>query len=98
MTTTAKLLLTAAAAALLSAHAAGQETPFARKRTSPPAMKQDSAQCWRLAQKAKLTDDQATQNLVTGYLIGGVIGVLVTASENDDANKSPKSSFRRGVH
>jgi hypothetical protein len=90
--------LTAAAAALLSAHAFGQETQFARKRTSQAVMKQDSAQCWRQAQKARLSDDQATQNLVAGYLIGGVIGVLVTASENEDANKSPKSSFRRGLH
>jgi hypothetical protein len=98
MKTTAKLLLAAAGAALLSAHAVGQETQFARKRTSQTTMKQDSAQCWRLAQKARMTDDQATQNLAAGYLIGGIVGVLITASENEDANKNPKSTFRRQLH
>ena len=97
-TTTVKLLLVAAGAALLSAHAVGQDTQFARKRTSQAAMKQDSAQCWRLAQKSKLTQAQADQNLATGYLIGGIVGVLVIASENEDANKSPKSTFRRQTH
>jgi|SRR5687767_12461193 hypothetical protein len=93
-----KLLLASAGAALLSAHAVGQDTQFTRKRTSPATLKQDSAQCWRQAQKARLTDDEASQKLVTGYLVGGVIGVLITASENEDANKSPKSTFRRQVH
>jgi hypothetical protein len=93
-----KLLLAAAGAALLSAHAVGQETQFARKRTSQAALKQDSSQCWRLAQKSKLSGEQANQNLATGYLIGGIIGVLVVASENEDANKNPKSTFRRQIH
>ena len=97
-TTTVKLLLVAAGAALLSAHAVGQDTQFARKRTSQATLKQDSAQCWRLAQRAKLTEAQANQNLATGYLIGGVVGVLVIASENEDANKNPKSTFRRQTH
>jgi hypothetical protein len=35
---------------------------------------------------------------VTGYLIGGVIGVLIASSENEQANKHPKSAFRRQVH
>jgi hypothetical protein len=98
MKTTAKLVLVAAGVALLSAHAVAQETQFARKRTSPATLKQDSAQCWRQAQKAKMTDDQATQNLAAGYLVGGIIGVLITASENEDANKNPKSTFRRQLH
>ncbi len=98
MKTTARVLLAALGAALLSGHAAAQETEFIRKRTSQATLKQDSAQCWRLAQRARLTDEQATQNLMTGYLIGGIVGVLITASENEDANKSPKSAFRRQLH
>lgn len=93
-----KLVLAAAGVALLSAHAIGQDTQFTRKRTSPAAMKQDSAACWSQARRARMTKAQAEQNLATGYLIGGVIGVLVTASENEDANKNPKSSFRRQIH
>jgi S-methylmethionine-dependent homocysteine/selenocysteine methylase len=95
-TTTAKLLLVAAGAALLSAHAVGQETQFTRKRTSQATLKQDSANCWRLARKAKQTE--ANQNLAAGYLVGGIVGVLVVASENEDANKNPKSTFRRQIH
>jgi hypothetical protein len=98
MRTSSKLLLAAAGAALLSAHAVGQDTQFTRKRTSQATLKQDSAQCWSLARKARMTQAQADQNLATGYLIGGIIGVLVTASENEDANKNPKSSFRRQIH
>jgi subtilisin family serine protease len=98
MGTTTKLLLAAAGAALLAAHATGQDTQFTKTRTSQAAIKQDSAQCWRLAEKAKMTDEQATQNLATGYLVGGIVGVLITASENEDANKNPKSTFRRQVH
>ena len=98
MKTTSKLLLAAAGAALLSAHAVGQDTEFTRKRTAKATLKQDSAQCWRVAQRAKLTKAQAEQNLAAGYLVGGIIGVLITASENEDANKNPKSSFRRQIH
>jgi hypothetical protein len=98
MRTTTKLLLAAAGAALVTVHAAGQDAQFARKHTSKATMKQDSAQCWRLAQKQKMSDEQASQNLAAGYLIGGIVGVLITASENEDANKNPKSSFRRQIH
>ena len=42
MKITAKLLLVAAGVALLSAHAAGQETQFARKRTSQATLKQET--------------------------------------------------------
>ena len=99
MRTTAKALL-AVAGALLCGHALGQdaEATFKKKGASVAAQKRDSAQCWRIAQKTKLTDDQATQNVVTGYLVGGVIGVLVAQSNNEEANKHPKSAFRRQVH
>lgn len=98
MTAMAKLLAAAAGALLLTAHAAGQDTAFAKKGASRSVHKQDSARCWRLAQKARLTEEQATQNVVTAYLIGGIVGVLVASSENEDANKNPKSTFRRQVH
>ncbi len=99
MNTMAKALLVAAGA-LLCGQALGQdaEATFKKKGASIAAEKRNSTQCWRLARKTKLTDDQATQNVVTGYLIGGVIGVLVAQSENEEANKHPKSAFRRQVH
>jgi hypothetical protein len=92
------LTAAAAAAALLTAHAAGQDTAFTRKRTSPAVQQQDSDRCWRLARQARLTEEQATQDLVTAYLVGGIIGVLIVSSANEDANKDPKSAFRRQVH
>ena len=98
MKTTAKAVLAGAGALLLCAHALGQDTTFTNKGASAATQKRDSAQCWRLAQKTKLTEEQATQNVVTGYLVGGIIGVLVASSDNEEANKHPKSAFRRQVH
>jgi hypothetical protein len=98
MKTTAKAVLAAAGALLLCGYALGQEATFKKKGASAAVQKRDSAQCWRLAQKARLTDEQATQNVVTGYLVGGIIGVLVASSDNEEANKNPKSAFRRQVH
>lgn len=87
-----------AGAQVMAGHAVAEEAAFTRKGTSQAMQQRDSARCWRVAQKARLTDEQATQNLVTGYLVGGVIGVLVVSSANDDANTNPKSAFRREVH
>jgi hypothetical protein len=100
MNTTAKALLAAAGALAVCGYALGQEAEatFKKKGTSIAAQKRDSAQCWKTAGKTKLTEEQATQNLVTGYLIGGVIGVLLVQSSNEEANKDPKSAFRRQLH
>ncbi|HEX5959038.1 MAG TPA: hypothetical protein VFY92_10355 [Hyphomicrobiaceae bacterium] len=98
MKATTRLLLAASSAVLLSASAAGEELEFRKRGTSAATQKRDSAQCWRAAQKVKLTEDQKTQNLVTAYLVGGIIGVAVVSSENDDANSNPKSTFRRQLH
>jgi hypothetical protein len=98
MKTATKLVLAAAGALLLSGYAIGQETRFTKKGVSSAIQKRDSARCWQVARKAKLTQEQANQNLLTGYLVGGVIGVLVVSAENEDANKNPKSAFRRQIH
>ena len=88
----------AAAAFCLLGAASAQETTFRKGGASAAAQKRDSAQCWKLAQKTKLTDEQATQNLALGYLIGGIVGVMVVSASNEEANKHPKSQFRRQVH
>jgi hypothetical protein len=100
MNTTGKLLLAAAGTLAVCEYALGQdaEAIFKKRGASAPLQQRDSAQCWRIALKTKLTEEQATQNLVTGYLIGGVIGVLVAQSSNEEANKDPKSAFRRQLH
>jgi hypothetical protein len=100
MNTTAKALLAAAGVLAVCGYALGQETEgtFKKRGASSAVQKRDLAQCWKIAGKTKLTEEQATQNMVTGYLIGGVIGVLVAQSSNEEANKDPKSAFRRQVH
>jgi hypothetical protein len=94
----AKLAGAAAAAALLCGQAVGQDTEFSRKGTPRAVQSLDSARCWRAAQKARLTEEQATQDLVGAYLVGGIVGVLIVSSANEEANKDPKSAFRRQVH
>src|SRR5512145_2221479 len=81
----AKAVLAGVGAVLLCAHALGQDTASTKKGASPAAQKRDSGQCWRLAQRTRLTDEQATQNVVAGYLVGGIIGVLVASSNNEEA-------------
>jgi hypothetical protein len=93
-----KVAAAAAAVVLLSAQAAGQDAEFVRRGTSAAAQRQDSERCWRTAQKARLTEEQATQNLATAYLVGGIVGVLIVSSANEEANKDPKSGFRRQLH
>jgi hypothetical protein len=98
MHSTVKLAFAAAGLLALVGSALGEETKFRKARTPEAVQKRDSGQCWRVARKTRMTEDQATGNLVTGYLIGGVVGVMIAANHNDDANKSPKSEFRRQVH
>jgi hypothetical protein len=83
---------------LICGHAIAQEATFKKRGASVAVQKRDSGQCWRLARNSRLTEEQATQNVVTGYLIGGVIGVLIASSENEQANTDPKSTFRRQLH
>jgi hypothetical protein len=94
----ARLPAAAAAVALLCSQAVGQDAEFSRKGTSRAVQSSDSARCWRAAQKARLTEEQATQDLVGAYLVGGIVGVLIVSSANEEANKDPKSAFRRRVH
>jgi len=93
-----KLALAAASMLVLLGTAAGEDTKFRKAGTSAAAQKGDSAQCWKIAQKTRMTDEQATQNVVAGYLIGGIVGVMIASSANEEANKDPKSQFRRQVH
>jgi hypothetical protein len=98
MRSASSAILAAAIAVLLSGQAIGQEAAFVRKGASAAAQKRDSDRCWRLAQKARLSEEEANQKLLAGYLIGGIIGVLIVSAENEDANKEPRSFFRRQVH
>lgn len=98
MTTTRKLVVAAVCAGLASAHAFGQETAFTKRGAAAAVQKRDSDRCWRLAQKRRLTDEEATQNLVAAYLVGGIVGVLIVSATNEEANKDPKSTYRRQAH
>jgi hypothetical protein len=49
-----------------------------------------AARCWKLARSARVAQEEAKQKVVVGYLAGGLIGALITSSQNDDAYKEPK--------
>jgi hypothetical protein len=99
MRTASKLILAAAAASLLPPVGAGaQEAAFVKKGSSLAVQKRDSDRCWKLAQKARLSEEEANQNLLAGYLIGGIIGVLIVQASNEEANKEPRSFYRRQAH
>jgi hypothetical protein len=95
---TTKVVMAAGAGLWLAGSAVAEDATFRKAGASAAVQKRASAQCWKLAQKTRLTDEQATQNLVAGYLIGGIVGVMIVSSTNEEANKDPKSQFRRQVH
>jgi hypothetical protein len=88
----------AASGLLLLVGTATGQTRNSRVGASAVVQQREFGQCWKIAQRTKMTEEQATGNLVTGYLIGGVVGVMIASSSNEDANKNPKSDFRRQVH
>jgi hypothetical protein len=51
--------------------------------------------CWRRAKREKLAHEDATQNVVIGYLAGGLIGATITSSKNEEAYQDQKGKFRR---
>jgi hypothetical protein len=55
----------------------------------------DVIYCWRRAKRAKSTQDAARQNVVVGYLAGGLIGALITSSKNEEAYEDHKGDARK---
>lgn len=75
-----------------------EDTQFKRRNTSLAALKSDSDQCWKLAQKTNISGEDAAGGVVMGYVLFGVIGAVVAASSNGEARKDPKNYHRRKVH
>ncbi len=50
-----------------------------------------AADCRKLAERARQAQEVAKQKVVIGYLAGGLLGALITSSQNDDAYKEPKA-------
>lgn len=51
--------------------------------------------CSRRAKREKLAQEEARQNVVVGYLAGGLIGAVITSSQNEEAYLDQKGKFRR---
>jgi hypothetical protein len=49
-----------------------------------------AADCREQARKAQAAQEQAKRKVVIGYLAGGLLGALITSSQNDEAYKEPK--------
>ena len=45
--------------------------------------------CRKLAERARVAQEEAKQRVVVGYLAGGLLGALITSSQNDEAYKQP---------
>jgi hypothetical protein len=48
------------------------------------------AHCLKLANTARVAQEEAKQKIVVGFLAGGLVGGLIASSQNDDAYKEPK--------
>lgn len=75
-----KLALVAGALVLHGCASGGVDTTFTKRGTSMVAQKSDSDQCWKQAQKTNITAEQASGNVVAGFVIGGLVGGLVASS------------------
>jgi hypothetical protein len=49
-----------------------------------------AAYCWRIANKARMAQEEAKQNVVVGYLVGGLIGALITSSQHGEAYETDR--------
>jgi hypothetical protein len=49
-----------------------------------------AADCRRAADRAQQGQEEAKKKVVIGYIAGGLLGALVTSSQNDEAYKDPK--------
>jgi hypothetical protein len=94
------LPLAGVAVLFLSGCASGpiEDTKFSRRGTSLTALQSDSNQCWKLAQKENISNEEATGNVIAGTLLFGMVGGAVAASSTQEALKDPKNYHRRKVH
>jgi hypothetical protein len=74
------------------------DTQFKRRNTSLAALKSDSDQCWRLAQKSNISGEEAAVDMAASWFFFGVVGAVVAASATEEARKDPKNYHRRKVH
>lgn len=91
-------LLAAVAVVMLDGCGSAPDTEFKRRGTSLAVMKSDSDQCWKAAQKTNLSSDEETGNMVTGYVVGGLVGAMIASSATEEARKDPKNYARRKAH
>jgi hypothetical protein len=54
----------------------------------------DVIYCWRRAKRSKMAQEAAKQNVVVGYLAGGLIGAIITSSKNGEAYQDQKGDVR----
>jgi uncharacterized protein YceK len=75
-----------------------EDTQFRRRSTSLATLQNDSAQCWKLAQKKNISAADATGGVVMGTILFGLVGAAVTAAAVEQDRQDPKNAVRRAAH
>jgi outer membrane lipoprotein SlyB len=72
-------------ALLLQGCASSESASFTKHSVSAAVAQRDAEQCWQDAQRRKVPEDKASENTTTAFVVGGLVGVAINRSANEDA-------------
>jgi hypothetical protein len=58
---------------------------FSKPNTASSVAERDAEQCWQQAQRTSVPEEKASENLTGAFIVGGLVGVGINGSANEDA-------------
>jgi uncharacterized protein YceK len=58
---------------------------FSKPNTALSVAERDAEQCWQQAQRTSVPEEKASENLTGAFIVGGLVGVGINRSANEDA-------------